>query len=89
VQVLPDSTTAIHELDVNAHATRPLTDAPDGADDHAWLPDGTLLMARGSTLHRWTEADGWQRVADLAPLTDITRLAVSPNGSHLALVAAE
>ncbi len=89
VQQTSDTTTAIHELDVNAHATRPLTDAPDGGDDHAWLPNGALLMARGSTLHRWTAATGWQPVADLAPLTDVTRLAVHPEGTHLALVAAE
>lgn len=88
VQRTSDTTTAIHELDVNAHATRPLTETPHGGDDHAWTPDGTLLMARGSTLHQWTEAAGWQSVADL-PLADITRLAVHPDGTHLALVAAE
>jgi dipeptidyl aminopeptidase/acylaminoacyl peptidase len=55
-----------------------------------WLPDGTALMAHESALYRWRPGDaGWTPVADLAGagLTGVTRLAVSPQGDRLALVA--
>ena len=57
----------------------------------AWTPDGTLLMAHGGKLHAWRQgATQWSIVADLdaAGLRNVTRLAVSPKGTHLALVAA-
>jgi hypothetical protein len=60
-----------------------------GGDFHAWTPDGTLLMAEGSVVYAWTPglADGWEAVADFANLRlTITRLAVSPDGSQIALV---
>jgi hypothetical protein len=59
--------------------------------DLAWMPDGTLLMARGDVLYAWKRGDAdWTRVADLSTLgiTGATRLAVSPRGDALAIVAA-
>ena len=56
----------------------------------AWTPDGTLLMAVDSTLYRWRSGDpNWTVVANLASfgLRNVTRLAVSPKGDRLALVA--
>lgn len=49
------------------------------------------VRAEGAILYQYDPAgsDGWQQIADLAPLRDITRLAVSPSGDRLALVAAE
>ncbi|MDQ3754054.1 MAG: hypothetical protein M3371_04910, partial [Acidobacteriota bacterium] len=63
-----------------------------GSEDLAWLPDGSLLMARGAKLYRFrpkAKDAGWQEVADFsaASLKEITRLAVSPRGDQLALVA--
>lgn len=61
-----------------------------GSDFHAWLPDGTLLMARGDALYQWREGlPGWQLMAAFGSdgLRGITRLAVSPDGHWLALVA--
>mgnify|MGYP006275195265 FL=1 len=88
VAVAPDSTTAIHRLDLDG-TTRRLTDPPASGRgvDHAWMPDGTLLMAEGTLLYAWTPAhDGWRAVANVAPL-EPSRLAVSPDGRTLALVA--
>lgn len=90
-QYTSDSTSQIHLLDTDAMATEPLVDTRAGGDFHAWTPGGLLLMADGSVLyqHDPSGVDGWQRIADLSPLQDITRLAVSPSGDRLALVAAE
>jgi len=54
-----------------------------------WLPDGTLLMAKGKWLLRWDgkPGSGWSALAELKDLPgDITRLAVSRDGRRLALV---
>jgi hypothetical protein len=56
----------------------------------AWTPDGTLLMAVNSTLYRWRSGDpNWTVVANLGGfgLRNVTRLAVSPKGDRLAIVA--
>jgi hypothetical protein len=56
----------------------------------AWTPDGTLLMAVDSTLYRWRSGEpNWTVVANLGPLglRNVTRLAVSPKGDRLAIVA--
>jgi hypothetical protein len=89
VQVAADSTTAIHRVDGNSGSTRRLAASPGSGRsiDHAWTPGGTLLMADGTTLYaRSADAATWTPVADLAPLQP-TRLAVSPDGQTLALVA--
>lgn len=68
-----------------------LVSALPGAAPHvAWTLDGLLLTAQGGTLHGWREGEpGWKPLADLAALglSDVTRLAVSPKGDFLAIVA--
>jgi Tol biopolymer transport system component len=71
---------------------KPLTAAVPGARQAhlAWTPDGTLLMAHDGSLHAWRAGQsGWQVVADLNALglRNVTRIAVSPKGNWLALVA--
>ena len=50
-----------------------------------------MLMANGTKLFKWDPKKnaGWEEVADFsgAGLKSITRLAVSPNGDRLAMVA--
>ena len=72
--------------------TKPLTVAVEGTRQAhvAWMPDGTLLMAHNGTLHAWKAGQtGWRAVADLAALglRNVTRLAVSPKGDRIAIVA--
>jgi hypothetical protein len=81
----------IESLDVATRATTRLVQLPDGVEDYAWLPDGSVLCGRGSALLRWSGKAGeeWQTIADLsgAGIGGITRLAVSPRGDRLAFVA--
>ena len=72
--------------------TNVLTPAVPGARQAhlAWTPDGTLLMAHDGALHAWRPGSvGWQRIADLTALglRNVTRLAVSPQGDRIAVVA--
>jgi hypothetical protein len=60
-----------------------------GVQDHAWTPGGVLLSASGSQVYAWSASAGWTPIGDLASagVKGITRLAVSPRGDALALVA--
>lgn len=71
---------------------KPLTAPVPGARQAhvAWTPDGTLLMAHSGWLHAWKAGDtAWRAVADLEALglKGVTRLAVSPKGDRIAIVA--
>ncbi|MBA2305536.1 MAG: PD40 domain-containing protein [Acidobacteria bacterium] len=73
--------------------TKPLTAAVAGATQAhvTWTPDGTLLMARGGSLYAWhADRPDWKSIADLLALglENVTRLAVSPSGDRIAIVAA-
>ena len=81
----------LEELDIGRRRVRELTKTPPGADFFAWTPDGIVLSASGTTLYQWDLRRGgaWEKVADLAAagLSNVTRLAVSPQGDRLAIVA--
>lgn len=79
----------IKEVDVDTGEVTTLTRAVQGAEDHAWMPDGVLISAGGSRLYVHTMGIGgaWEEVADLGPkLGRIGRIAVQPQGSGLVLV---
>ncbi|NNE69074.1 MAG: hypothetical protein HKN29_01790, partial [Rhodothermales bacterium] len=60
----------------------------EGGQDFALGPDGSVLMAIDGTLYRYTPGEmvDWEEVGDLG-LAGTTRLAVSPDGRLLAVVA--
>lgn len=61
-----------------------------GVEDYAWTPSGVLLMARESVVYAWNPVrKRWDSIGDVsgAGVQGITRLAVSPRGDYLALVA--
>jgi hypothetical protein len=68
----------------------PLVPALDNGDFHAWTPDGTVLMASGSTIHAWRPdfgAETWRPIGGVADQEAIvSRLAVSPDGQWIAIV---
>jgi len=78
-------------LDPASGARRPLVQTLPGSEDYAWTPDGAILMGEGASLFVWDPSAGgdWSRVADLAGagIARITRIAVAPDGQHLALVS--
>lgn len=84
---------AVMEFDPKTgQATRLIETVPGAADaDCAWTPEGWLLMAHGSTLHGWKVGTppAWKMLTDLAGfgVKGISRLAVSPKGDRIALVA--
>jgi hypothetical protein len=81
----------LEELDIRTRRVTKLVKAPAGADFFVWTPSGIVLTASGTTLYQWNPQPGgaWETVADFAPagLTNVTRLAVSPKGNRLAIVA--
>lgn len=82
----------VHRYDADTRTSRPLVQAPPGGGEPhtTWSRDGRLFTAAGTRIFSWKEGDPeWRLVGDLsaAPLTGITRLAISPDGRWLALVA--
>ncbi|HEX6313938.1 MAG TPA: hypothetical protein VFZ73_03730 [Gemmatimonadaceae bacterium] len=78
-------------LDPKSRQQRRLVRMPPRVEDYAWTPDGKVLVGQGSVLRVFDPARGgdWQVLADLAQygLSGITRLAVSPSGDAVAVVA--
>ncbi len=73
-----------------APQSRDLVMLPRGSQDIAWLSRDMVLTSSNSTILLWRTSDvSWTTVANLAAVgvKDITRLAVSPDGKWLAIVA--
>ena len=82
-----DGTTTIMRLGTGSSEPEAITTAVEGGEFHAWAPDGTLLMAHESVIYAWTPGASWQPIADFSRFRiAITRLAVSPEGSQIAIV---
>lgn len=92
----------LKELDPKTRTATTLVAPIEGSQDCAWTPDGMLLMASGTTVFSWRAGStSWAQFATLADrprgeeqkeqrppaVTNITRLAVSPDGKWLAFVA--
>ncbi len=79
--------TLIEEYDLDLDRTEVLAVLPEGGEFHAWTPDGVLLGSAGSRVYAWQDGD-WQTIVDLSDLgLNVSRLAVSPEGTRLSLVA--
>lgn len=94
VQHRPDSTWGLVTLKMDrAGSESTMTEVdtlPRGADFVAWITPTIPLAGTGSKLFAWNPAKAvWVDVADLASagLSRISRLAVSPDGKWLAIVA--
>ena len=77
-------------MNLATRAMTTLVEMPDDAQDLAWTPDGTLMTGQGARLFAWRPGDaGWTEVSDVSAhgLGAITRLAVSPDGRWIAIVA--
>lgn len=87
----------LHRLSTDGRFTERLVRVPgEGtAGDHAWSPDGTVWTGVGARLHAWRPGDererGFQPVVSLEAfgLDEITRMAVGPDGTWMAVVASD
>ena len=85
----------IKRIDVVSKKIEPMVIAVEGSADRdmAWMPDGrTILMSAGPRVFAWTPgSEAWVEVFDAAvhSLRTVSRLAVSPKGYAVAIVAAE
>jgi hypothetical protein len=91
VHKISDKEWAIKAFDLRARTSASLIDTLPGVEDYAWLPSGLLLMAKDSKLFSVIPLTGkaWSEAADFsaAGLKGITRIAVSPKGDKIAVVA--
>ena len=91
VQVVDSTESWLMELSADSGTVRRLVQLPHGAEFHVWTPGGLVLVSDGTTLFQWDSHGGaaWVAVANLAAfgLKGVTRLALSPSGDRLALVA--
>jgi len=80
----------ISEINIGTHEILRLIQTRDGGDFHAWTPEGVLLMASGGQILQWDpEVDAeWRVMAELRYMNlTFSRIAVSPDGTKIALVA--
>ena len=81
----------IKAFDLRTRTSASLVATLSNVEDYAWMPSGKLLMAKDSRLFAVIPLTGedWQEVADFsgAGLKGITRIAVSPKGDRIAVVA--
>jgi hypothetical protein len=80
----------IREVDAKG-AVKDIARAPKGREDYAWLADGTLIISSETkilALKPGVDSD-WREIGDVsaAGLKGLSRLAVSPRGDQIALVA--
>ena len=82
----------IVEYDLDSKKVTPIVKTLPGVEDYAWTPDGVLLMASGRQLYQLDPRRGSEWLLMGYPVPGpgrITRLATSPDGTWLALVADE
>lgn len=79
----------IKQLDFHDRKITPLAPVPGPTEDFAYFPDGRLVTAAGKRLLVYQD-DDWQLLGEFGALPgDISRIAVSPGGTRVALVVAE
>jgi dipeptidyl aminopeptidase/acylaminoacyl peptidase len=93
VRKVSDQEWMIEEMDIKTKKISSLSKTLPASEDFVWTAKGTMLMAKGAKLYSLNpEKDkDWKEVADFSSsgVKSITRLAVSPQGDRLAMVASK
>ena len=93
-----DSVWVIRKLDPASDSVVTLVQTLPRAEDYAWTPDGSILMAQANRLFRWKAFPGstgaateWKEIAAFSDpaMQRLSRLAISPRGDWIAIVAGE
>lgn len=86
----------IQQFDPKTHKTQTIVKGVDSSEDYVWTRDVSILMANGTRLLQWDAPNhppqsDWEEVTDLAKsgIGKITRIALNPKGTLLAIVAEE
>src|SRR6266849_4439175 len=90
VHKVSDQEWLIKTFDLKTRSIETFIKTFPGVEDYAWTPAGVLLMANGSKVFARKKSDwAWAELADFgnAGLKNITRIAVSPKGDRIAVVA--
>jgi WD40 repeat protein len=86
-----DKNQEVYLLDMKTKESFFVCQLPIGIQDYTWLNDSQILIGSGSKLYIYDTFlnSDWKEVANLSAynIKDITRLAVSPDGAILSLVA--
>ncbi len=86
-----DGNMDIYQWDPETGESYFVAQLPIGIQDHIWFSDSKLLCGSGDKLYLYDlfGSGDWKLAVDLSEykIKDITRLAVSPNGTKLAIVA--
>jgi WD40 repeat protein len=90
VHKVSDQEWLVKSFDLRVKAVATIVKTFQGVEDYAWTPRGLLLMARDSKLFLRENSDwAWVEIGNFsnAGLRNITRIAVSPKGDRIAVVA--
>jgi len=90
VHKVSDQEWLVKSFDLKTRAVATIIKTFPGVEDFAWTPRGLLLMARDSKVFSRQESDwAWVEIGNFANagLRNITRIAVSPKGDRIAVVA--
>ncbi|MEZ4857953.1 MAG: hypothetical protein R2781_04010 [Flavobacteriaceae bacterium] len=81
----------IYQLDMDGLESYFICQLPIGVQDYVWWDDARIIIGSGAQLFMYDlfSTDEWKKIADFSEhnITNITRLAISPDGTQLALVA--
>ena len=87
---LEEGVARVKSMDPHSGTNKVIIPLPEGVQDVCWLPNGTLLCGKGNQIlgfHPEKDSD-WRVIHEFGPnLGEISRLAINPSGTQLAVVA--